>query len=148
MLTAPAGQDFVTRARGLRRQYGLADQEVWLYEDMRAVSERVAEHFASVPAEPVALPWLTSFGVLDGEVIGAEHGSLEIGNVAVWADNVGPGIVLGLWTFRGRLNVQISWNAAFHGDGQIQEVMDMIDRTLAVELGVEMGIEEVRRAEC
>lgn len=147
MITAPAGQDFLTRARGLRQQYGLADQETWLHEDMREMSERIMEHFANMPPEPVALPYFTSFGVLDGDVIVPEHRSMKVENVTVWADSVGPGIVLRLWTFRGRLNIQISWNVAFHGDGQIQEAMDMIDRMLAVELGVEMGIEEVRGAD-
>jgi hypothetical protein len=146
MVTAPAGQDFLTRARGLRQQYGLADQETWLHEDMRELSERTIERAANMPPEPVALPYLTSIGVLDGDVIVPEHRGMKVENVAFWADSTGPGIVLGLWTFRGRLNIQISWNAAFHGDGQIQEAMDMIDRMLAVELGVEMGIEEVRVA--
>jgi hypothetical protein len=147
MLTAPAGQDFLTRARGLRQQYRLADQETWLHEDMREVSERTMELFANMPPGIVALPYLTSFGVLDGDVIVPEHRGMKVENVTVWADSTGPGFVLGLWTFRGRLNLQISWNAAFHGDGQIQELMDMIDRILAVELGVEMGIEEVREGD-
>jgi hypothetical protein len=148
MLAAPAGQDFLTRARGLRRQYARADQETWLREDMREASRQTTEYFANAPPEPVALPYLTSMGLLDGDVIVSEHGGLKIETVTVWADPIGPGIVLGLWTFRGRLNIQISWNVAFHGDGQIQEVMDMIDRILAVELGVEMEIEEVRGADC
>ena len=147
MLTAPAGQDFLTRARGLRQQYGLADQETWLHEDMREVSERTMELFANMPPAIVALPYLTSFGVLDGDVIVPEHRGMKVENVTVWADSTGPGFVLGLWTFRERLNLQISWNAAFHGDGQIQELMNMIDRILAVELEVEMGIEEVREGD-
>ena len=147
MLTAPAGQDFLTRARGLRQQYGLADQKTWLYEDMREVSEQIVKDSANMPSEPLALPYFTSIGLLDGDVIVPEHRGMKIENVTVWADPTGPGIVLGLWTFRGRLNIQISWNVAFHGDDQIQEVMDMIDKMLAVELKVEIGIEEVRGAE-
>ncbi|KAI4124458.1 MAG: hypothetical protein LQ347_005725 [Umbilicaria vellea] len=148
MLTAPAGQEFLTRARGFRKQYGLADQETWLHEDMRAMSERMLEPPGTSPAEPEALPFFTSMGVLDGDLILSEHGGMKVEKVAVWADPTGPGIVLSLWTFRGRLNIQISWNIAFHGDGQIQEVMDMIDTVLAVELEVKMGIEEVRGADC
>ncbi len=45
------------------------------------------------------------------------------------------------------MNIDIVWNVACHGDGHIQEVIDMIDRMLVVELGVEMGIEEVRGAD-
>lgn len=97
--------------------------------------------------EPVALAHFTSFGMLDGDVILPEYRGIKVENVAVWADNIGPGIVLGLWTFRGKLNIQISWNVAFHGNGQIQEVVDIIDRMLAVELGVEKGIEEARKAD-
>lgn len=148
ILTAPAGQDFLTRARGLRQQYGLADQETWLHEDMREVSERMMEPPANTPSEPEALPYFTSMGVLDGDLIVPEHRGMEIEKVAVWADPTGPGIVLSLWTFRRRLNIQVSWNVAFHGDSQIQEVMSMIDRILAVELEVEIRIEEVRGADC
>lgn len=148
LLTAPAGQGFLTRAQDLRKQYGLADQETWLHVDMRAISERMMEPPANTPLEPEALPHFTSMGVLDGDLIVPEHGGMKVEKVAVWADPTGPGIVLSLWTFRGRLSIQISWNVAFHGDSQIQEVMDMIDRMLAVELEVEMGIEEVREADC
>jgi hypothetical protein len=147
LITAPASQDFLTRARGLRQQYGLADQETWLHEDMREVSEQTAEHFANMPPEPVSGAHFTSLGVLDGDVIVPEHRGMKIENVKVWADSTSPGIVLRLWTFRGRLNIQIAWNVAFHGNDQIQEAMDMIDRMLAVELGVEMEIEEVTGAE-
>jgi hypothetical protein len=147
LITAPAGQDFLTRARGLRQQYGLADQETWLHEDMREVSEQTMEHFANMPPEPVAGAHFTSLGVLDGDVIVPEHRGMKIEHVTAWADSTGPGVVLRLWTFRGRLNIQIAWNVAFHGNGQIQEAMDMIDRMLAVELGVEMGTEEVTGVE-
>ena len=112
------------------------------------MTEQLIDHLAKTPSDPIALAWLSSMGVLDGDVLVPEHENMMVEKVTVFGDPTGPGIVLGLWTFKGRLNMQISWNVAYHGDGQIREVMDMIDKVLIRELGVEMEIEEMRILEC
>ena len=83
MLTVPAGQDFLTRARGLRQQYGLADQETWLHEDMREVSRQTIEHLANMHPEPIAVPYFTSLGVLDDDVLMPENRGIKVENVTV-----------------------------------------------------------------
>jgi hypothetical protein len=147
LLTVPSGQDFLTRARSLRQQYALASQETWLHEDMLEMNEQTIEFSANTPPElqVTVMPWFTSLGVLDGDVIVSDHGVAKVENVTGWADNLGPGIVLTMWTFRGRLNIQISWNASFQDEGLIQETMDLIEKILVQELGIEMDTEEVRR---
>lgn len=149
LLTVPAGQGFLKRAETLKQQYGLADDATWLHEDLREMSLQMMQPPANLPPEPqpVAGPWFTSLGVLDGDVIVSQHGGIQVENVTAWADTTGPGIVLRLWTFRGKLTIQIQWSVAFHADAQIKEILDIIDRILAAELGVEMVIEQDSVAE-
>lgn len=159
MLTAPTGQDFLTRARGLREQYKLADQEKWLHKDTREVSERTLELItagswfkendasAATHSEPIAVPGFTSIGILDRDIIVPENNGIRVDNVAFWVDTIGPGPVLAMWTFRGRLTIQFFWDAAYHGDGQIKELIDIVTKTLLVESGAHMTIEEIKIAE-
>ncbi|KAK4939198.1 hypothetical protein LTR10_020497 [Elasticomyces elasticus] len=147
MLTLPPGQDFLTRAQDLRRQYQLADREKWLYEHAREISAQVTQMDTKTPPDqPVSVPWFTGLGLLDGETIVSEHGNKDITveDLDGWADPLAPGIVLRLWTFRGKLNIHLVWNAAYHGDQQIRELMDAIDKTLADELDIDVDIEETK----
>lgn len=150
MLTLPPGQDFLTRARDLRGQYQLADRETWLYQDAREISAQVTQLGTKTPpGQPDSVPWFTGLGLLDGETLLSEHGDKDITveDLDGWADPLGPGIVLRLWTFRGRLNIHVVWNAAYHSDGQIRELMDAIDKTLAGELGIDLDVEETKEEE-
>ena len=146
-LTSPAGEDFLTRARGLREQYKLADDPKWLYEDAREVVNRTLNPSGNATGDPSAMPWFTAIGLLDGVTLQPEHGSIKIERVTVWADNLGPGIVLGQWSFRGRLNLQIHWNVAYHSDEMISSCLDKMDEILKQDLGVEMEIEESKGAD-
>ena len=53
-----------------------------------------------------------------------DHRDMKTENVSFSCDNASLGFVLGLWTFRGRLNIQVWCNVSFHGDDQIPEVMN------------------------
>lgn len=140
MMSALAGQEFLTRAFDLKQQYAVADRQTWLYEDMREMSEQLRTHPLALEA---SMPWFTSHGVVDREMIPPNHGELKIENVMVFADPVlGPGIVLGVWTFRGKMTVEVHWNTAFHSDNIMQSTLDIIDQTLSTELGLDMEIEE------
>jgi len=57
----------------------------------------------------------------------------------VCADPTGPGVVLGQWTFRGQLNIEIHWNSAYHSDTVIEQALDLVEEALESELGVGMG---------
>ncbi|KAJ9664193.1 hypothetical protein H2198_000411 [Neophaeococcomyces mojaviensis] len=141
MLTIPPDQDFITRARSLRQQYSLANQDSWMFEDMRAVSEwTMKPPPEGTPAQPLSMPWFTSIGLLDGDVLLPEHGNIQIENVVVWADPTGPGVVLGQWTFRGQLNIEIHWNSTYHSDTVIEQALDLVEEALESELGVDMGM--------
>lgn len=145
MLSTAVGQDFLTRALDLKRQYALADQQTWLFEDTREMSEQLRTHPLALEA---SMPWFTSHGVLDREMIPPNHGNLKIEKVMVFADPVlGPGIVLGVWTFRGKMTIEVHWNTAFYSDSVMQSTLDIIDKTLNTELGLEIEIEEAMLTE-
>lgn len=148
-LTSAPNQDFLTRARGLRDQYKLADSPVWLFEDAREVINRTLHPSGETPDGPIAVPWFTSIGLLDNKAGGAptivsDHGALKIDAVTVWADNPGPGIVLGQWSFRGRLNIQIHWNVAQQDDELISKALDLLEDALKTGLGVQVALEDTR----
>ena len=143
-LAFPPNQSFHERAHTLRQQYKLADSPQWLYEDAREVVQRTLHPSGETPAGPAAIPWFTAIGLLDGETLQSTHGGISVERATVWADNPGPGIVLGQWSFRGRLNIQIHWNVAFQSEGEINGCLDEMERVLERELGVQMVLEEVR----
>lgn len=145
LMSALAGQDFLTRALDFKRQYAIADQQTWLYEDTREMSEQLRTHPLALEA---SMPWFTSHGVLDREMIPPNHGKLKTENIMVFADPVlGPGVVLGVWTFRGRMTVEVHWNTAFYSDNVMQRTLDIIDQSLSTELGLEIEIEEATLTE-
>ncbi|KAK7906169.1 hypothetical protein LTR67_000895 [Exophiala xenobiotica] len=156
MLTLPPNQTFLTRARDLRSQYKLADQESWWYEDALETSEQVSQLAVRTPpdGQPVSSPWFTGLGLLDGdgetETIASEHGDptiINVDDVDFFADPLSPGIVLRVWTFRGRLNIHVVWNAAYHAEGQLRRLMDAIDKSLAAHLGLEVEVERTEEKE-
>lgn len=144
-LTAPAEQDFSTCAQNLRRQYGLADDKTWQYNDMKEMNDQTLNYFIKTPNQSSSQPFITSMGLLDGNIIVSQHGDITVDKVSVWADSLGLGIILGQWTFRGRLNLQVSWNIAFHDEDQVQSTLQLIDNILNVELGLDLQVEEVRK---
>lgn len=140
MISTAVGQDFLARALDLKRQYAVADQETWLYEDTREMSEQLSIHPLALEA---SMPWFTSHGVLDREMIPSKHGLFEVEKIMVFADPVlGPGIVLGVWSFRGKISIEVHWNSAYYEDNFMQRTLDIIDETLNTELGLEMNPEE------
>ncbi|KIV92405.1 hypothetical protein PV10_03705 [Exophiala mesophila] len=142
MLTARVGQDYMSRAKSLKSQYTLADQQTWLFEDTRETSAQMLNHLASMHAAPASMPWITSHGVLDREILMARHGDLQVDDVFVFADPLGPGVVFGLWSFKGMLNLEIHWNKSFHSDQVIESVLDGIEQVIDQELGIQLELDE------
>lgn len=141
LLNASPDQNFSTRAHQLKQQYSRAATDAWMYDDIRQIPIEMMSPPINLPPSPPSLPWFTSIGVLENEVIVPEHGSIKVDYVTFWADATVPGIVLRLWTFRQRLNIQIQWNAAFHSDEIIQKTLDIIDNVLRDELHVKIETE-------
>ncbi|KAK5086891.1 hypothetical protein LTR05_004061 [Lithohypha guttulata] len=141
LLTAPPDQDFLTRAQNLKTQYARANTDEWLYDDIGQIPIQMGLPPASDYPLPISMPYFTSIGVLDNEVIVPDHGGFQVNYLTFWADSTMPGIVLRLWTFKKRLNVQIQWNAAYHSDASIQRTLDIIEEILKQELGMTVDVE-------
>merc|ERR1712130_22310 len=79
-------------ARELKGQYAQCESDRWLHEDMRAMTEFAVQQPAPAPPpDPVATPYISSLGVLERGLMEGHHGSIDVEEIAVWADNVGPG---------------------------------------------------------
>lgn len=150
MLAVPADLDFLDSAKSLKKQYALAGTEEWLYEDMRETSVQFGLMGVNAPKETEVsvMPYFTSLGVLDGDVIVAEHGDVVVEHVTAYADNISGGVVMHVWTFGGRMSIQLTWNEAYHGDEQIQKTLDHLDRVLERELALEWVVEGRREWTC
>ncbi|RMZ89572.1 hypothetical protein DV736_g3182, partial [Chaetothyriales sp. CBS 134916] len=134
-LSAPSNQDFLTRAKYLRNQYTTADTEEWLYGDMEEERKIVVEHASKVPLTSAALPYFTACGRLDGDIIVPDHRPITVDDVYVFADpSDWPAVVLGTWTFRGMLNVEIHYNKAVYAAKDVDTMLDRLVETLKSEL--------------
>lgn len=128
---------FVHRARHLHSQVAIANDPEWLLE-MRELSAQSADFWASIPAGSGAAPWFTSLGDLerggllqptfsiqgDDSTASAGTKQIRLGEVYGWADPVGMGIVLTVWTWKGRMNWQIQWNGSYHDRAMVVEILD------------------------
>ncbi|RMZ84691.1 hypothetical protein DV737_g943, partial [Chaetothyriales sp. CBS 132003] len=134
-LNAPSNQDFLTRARHLRNQYSVANTEEWWCADMEKEGKIVAEHASKVPPANPALPYFTACGRLDGDIIVPDHTPITVEDVYVFGDPAdGAGVVLGTWTFREMLNVEVHYNTAFEAAKDVDLILDRLREILTSEL--------------
>ena len=61
-ITAPAGQDFLTWAWGLRQQERLSYDESWLHENARQTSKPAMKDSDNKPPSPLRYPDLLALG--------------------------------------------------------------------------------------
>ena len=145
LLSVSPIRDFLTNAQQLQRQYSVAASDQWWKEDLLETSKQLGEHFAGEATgdSATSMAWITSMGLLDKSLLSPSHANgIEIRRVSVWADGLAPGCVLGIWTFRGSLNLQVHWNKTFHKIEQIEELMDDIEKVLEKEMRVLMDLDD------
>jgi hypothetical protein len=139
--------DFVARARDLRAQYAVASAPTWLGEEFREESEQMKGLFTGAPEGPAAEPWFTSLGALEkllSENGRYPEGNLRVGdNVSAWGDPVGPGMVLTVWSWKGKCILQGTWNGAFHGRDVVERVLAGIRKEILAGLGIDLSVERV-----
>lgn len=144
-MSTPSGEDFIARALLLRKQYALADDKVWQYDDLHEMNKQTMNHFVETANLSYSMPYITQIGFLigflDKDTIISDHGGLTIEGVSIWAYALSTGVVLGQWTFRGCSNIQMTWNMAFHESHQVQQTMDRIDKVLIEELGIDLQVD-------
>ncbi|PWN33432.1 uncharacterized protein FA14DRAFT_190581 [Meira miltonrushii] len=123
--------DLISVARALKQQYQIATGRDWLYEDARQTSVQLIEFFTQTIGNA---PTNKTARVLDKEVINKQHGdekaNLQINKISAWADSIASGMVMRVWTFDGRLNIQLSSNQAWHSEEQIERLLDRTEEEL------------------
>lgn len=150
--TKDGGLDLFSLAKILKEQYQIATQKEWLYEDARQTSVQLIEFFtrtignAPMNKSETASPYFTSLGILDKEVINRNHGdekvNIQINKVSAWADSTASGMVMRVWTFDGRLNIQLSSNQAWHKEEQIEKLLSSTEKELEKAFGFLIRAEE------
>lgn len=149
LLTAPPNVGLVERAQALKACYDTTSRKEWMNEEFREWNRQMAAFHATAGIASSAVPWFTSLGVLERGLLRAEFGEgnagantdesvIRVSDVHGWADPMGVGCVLTMWTWRGRLNVQISWNTAFHEQETMDRILDGMEEAVQRELGVAM----------
>ncbi|KPI37078.1 uncharacterized protein AB675_3600 [Cyphellophora attinorum] len=132
---------FLERTRELHAQAAIANRPQWLLE-MRELSKQSAAFWASIPAGSGAAPWFTSLGDLErGGLLqqtydirsceAHEATQIKLEQIYGWADPVGMGIVLTVWTFRGKMNWQIQWNDAYHERAIVAGILNAMTDEIA-----------------
>ena len=108
------------------------------------------EYASKVNPAPPNFPYFTSCGVLDGDsspIISSKHGDIEVKDVYVFADpSETSGVVLGVWTFRGKLNIEAHFNEAYHDEDFVGQVLDGIGSLLGKEVMGSVEVEVEGRA--
>lgn len=142
-----------TIAKSLKQQYQIASQKEWLYEDARETSEQLIEFFtktignAAVNQAKTATPYFTSLGILDKEIINKFHGNekvnIKIHKVSAWADSIASGMVMRVWTFDDKLNIQLTSNQAWHKEEQIEKLLNQTQEELKNAFAFHVCAEEV-----
>jgi hypothetical protein len=141
--------DFVGRARDLRAQYGVASAPSWLGQEFREESEQMKGLFTGAPEGPAAEPWFTSLGALEKGLLTSDGrypgGNVRVeSNVSAWGDPVGPGVVLTVWSWRGRCVLQGTWNGAFHDREVVERILGGARKEVLAGLGVDLEVERVQ----
>lgn len=152
----------VQRAKDLQSQVAVANTAVWASkEEYTETSTQMAEFWGSIPAGSNAVPWFTSLGDLEkGGLLKQRYESqpggegeaavvIEVGEVHEWADPVGMGMVLTMWTWKGRMWWQVQWNGAFHGREMVRGVLEEMVGRCREGLGLGQGwkVDEWREEE-
>ena len=112
-------------------------------------STTIPRILATPPPIPASSPVLSSFGNLDGRLrrrYGANEtdGKNGIHVVDFWCtlDEATPDFYVGLWTFRGRLRLQVGYNEKFHERDSVERWLGLVRGELEAGLAVSLEVDE------
>ena len=108
---------------------------------------------AAPQAVPPSMPLLSSFGNLDGRLqqfygekgtgnggSGEEKG-IEVEDFWCTLDEATPDFYVGMWTFRGRLSLQVGYNEVYHERESVERWLGLVKEELEGGLGVALEVE-------
>ncbi|KAF1978067.1 hypothetical protein BU23DRAFT_654410 [Bimuria novae-zelandiae CBS 107.79] len=99
------------------------------------------------PGMPVSADLqLSSLGIMDKFVkpvyeSNAGRPSIEVHDIWVSLEILTADIAVEMWTFRGKLVIQLIYNEAFHREESVRHLLELIHEQLAQGLGVDLGFD-------
>jgi hypothetical protein len=114
---------------------------------------------ASLPPDmPVAADLqLSSVGIIDkyldtiyrssGQESGEGRPQIEVQDFWISLDMLSPNVAVEMWTFRGKLVIELTYNEAFHREESITLLLGLIQEQLAQGLGVDLGFDAMAPGE-
>lgn len=108
---------------------------------------------AAPQAVPPSAPMLSSFGNLDGRLQrfygekgagkggGVEEKGIEVEDFWCTLDEATPNFYVGMWTFRGRLRLQVGYNEVYHERESVERWLGLVKEELEGGLGVALEVE-------
>ncbi|KAL8795485.1 MAG: hypothetical protein Q9195_002074 [Heterodermia aff. obscurata] len=140
---------FLTTAYGVRDAFVSNRADKYALTMAPTFFTTIPQILATPPPIPAAEPLLSSFGNLDGRLrrsYGADEtdGKKGIHVDDFWCtlDEATPDIYVGLWTFRGRLRLQIGYNERYHERGSVERWLGLVRGELEAGLAVKLEVEE------
>ena len=104
---------------------------------------------ANPPPIPASDPTLSSFGNLDGRLRRSYGASETGGKKGIYVDDfwctldeATPDFYVGLWTFRGRLRLQVGYNEKYHERESVDRWLGLVKGELEDGLALTLEVEE------
>ncbi|CAK4008185.1 Hypothetical predicted protein [Lecanosticta acicola] len=135
-----AGKGFETNSQAVNKMYraGLSDDFLHV---LRQYFINIQKLVKQTPPWEDSPPLssdvdISSIGVLDGKLLAHRHGNIEIESVMLQTEVLTRQMGCFVWTFRGKLNLNLAYNEAFYGRDVPENFLEKLKGTLLGELGV------------
>lgn len=140
---------FLTTAYGVRDAFVSNRADKYVLAMGPTFTTTIPRILATPPPIPASAPVLSSFGNLDGR-LRRSYGANETDGKRVihvddfWCtlDEAIPDFYVGLWTFRGRLRLQVGYNEKYHERESVKRWLDLVRGELEAGLAVRLEVEE------
>jgi hypothetical protein len=124
-VTVPVS-DFQSTAQLLKQRYTSAAKsadllplaETVFLEGMRTVNN--SERFHSAP-------FISSFGKVES-FLSSSHGSLNVEDVSFVVESSREDILVGVWSYKGKLIIRVMFNKGFHSDESIERYLHLTEK--------------------
>lgn len=132
-ITVPA-TDFLSTAEQVKQRYVDTIQnkdlmplgETVFLEGIRTMKN--SERFHSAP-------FVSSFGKVEN-FLSSDHGSLRIEDISFVVESSREDILIGIWSYQGRLTIRVMYNMGYHSDESIERYLHTTEQVLSNGLGL------------
>ena len=140
---------FLTTAYGVRDTFVSNRADKYALTMGPTFSTTIPRILATPPPIPASSPLLSSFGNLDGRLRRSYGANETDGKKGIFVDDfwctldeATPDFYAGLWTFRGRLRLQVGYNEKYHERESVERWLGLVRGELEAGLAVRLEVEE------